>query len=141
MKRILIGVGNSLRGDDGIGLVVAGRIRSIDSVQVPSASFEMIDLWEEADEVIVVDAARSGASPGTIHRLDALARPVPGALLTTSTHSIGVSETIELARSLGRLPPSMTIYGIEVGGLTTGTDLSPEVRRAAETLVEMIDGA
>lgn len=138
---MLIGVGNSLRGDDGVGLVVADRVRSIESVGRAGASFELMDVWEGADEVIVVDAARSGAPPGTIHRLDAVAEPMPEALLATSTHSVGLSETVELARRLGRLPASVTVYGIEAGRFTRGDDLSPEVRRAAEALVEMIDGA
>ncbi len=141
MKRILIGVGNRLRGDDGVGLVVAERIRSIDSIQSPGASFELMDLWDGADEVILVDAARSGARPGTIHRLDAAEEPLPGKLLATSTHSIGLSETVELARRLRRLPGGVVVYGIEAGDLSQDEGLSPDVARAADELVEMIDGA
>ncbi len=141
MRRILIGVGNPLRGDDGVGLAVAAGVRAMESIQSPGASFELMDLWEGADEVILVDAARSGAIPGTIHRLDAGTTPLPGSMLATSTHSVGLAETVELARQLGRLPQNVTVYGIEAGNLTRGDTLSPEVRRSAEALVEMIEGA
>lgn len=141
MKRILIGVGNRLRGDDGVGLVVAERVRSIESIQSPGASFELMDLWQDADEVILVDAARSGARPGTIHRLDAALEPLPGTLLATSTHSIGLSDTVELARRLGRLPGRVVVFGVEAGNLAQREGLSPDVARAVDELVEMIDGA
>jgi hydrogenase maturation protease len=141
VKRVLIGVGNSLRGDDGVGLVVAEGVKSMKSFQAPGGSFGLIDLWEGADEVILVDAARSGSTPGTIHRIDAGKEPLPRSILVSSTHSVGLAETVEMARQLARLPARVTVYGVEVGDLTHGADLSPDVRRAAETLVEMIDGA
>ena len=68
----------------------------------------LIEDWAGADAVIVVDAVSSGAPPGTIHRLDPLAEPIPAALSQGSTHAFGLAETIELARTLDRLPPRLT---------------------------------
>jgi hydrogenase maturation protease len=94
-------------------------------------SEELMDIWAEADEVIVVDAARSGAPAGTIHSIMADKEPVPVGLLT-STHSVGVAETVELARSLGCLPSRLLIYGFEVAEVGLGEGLSAEVERAVE---------
>lgn len=141
MRRLVIGVGNPSRGDDAAGLEVARRLRRVEARRHPGASYELMDLWEGADDVIVVDAARSGAAAGTVHRYDARRQPLPLGTLATSTHSVGVADTVELARSLGRLPARLMIYGIEVGDLSTGAGLSPAVEESVQRTVEEIDGA
>ena len=141
MRRLLIGVGNPTRGDDAAGIEVARRVRRVEAMQKTSGSYELMDAWEGADEVIVVDAARSGAPAGTIHRFDAHDDPLPAGVLATSTHSVGVIETIEMARSLGRLPGRMVVYGIEVGSLSLGAGLSDQVEEAVNGLVAEIDHA
>jgi hydrogenase maturation protease len=141
MRRILIGVGNPTRGDDAAGLEVARRVTSIATHQAVNGSYELIDLWEGADEVIVVDAALSDAPPGTVHRFEAANESLPHGVLKTSTHSVGVIDAIEMARSLGRLPQRMVVYGIEVSDLAPGAGLSDEVEHAVNQLVTEIDRA
>ena len=141
MRRIVIGVGNPSRGDDGAGLEVARRVRSRGSYQVPGGSYELMEVWEGADDVIVVDAARSGSEAGTVHRFDARDQPLPGGVLGTSTHSIGVADVIEMARSLGRLPERLVVYGIETFDVSPGGPLTASVREAVDRVVEEIDGA
>ncbi len=85
----------------------------------------LIEEWTGADEVIVVDAVSSGAPPGTIHRLDPLAEPIPAALSQGSTHAFGLAETIELARALDRLPRRLTVYGIEGERFAAGRGAQP----------------
>jgi hydrogenase maturation protease len=138
---VVIGVGNPTRGDDAAGIEVAKRVRSTTAYQQSTGSYQMIDLWDGADEVIVVDAARSGAPPGTIHRIDPTSQSLPEGMLATSTHSVGVASTIELARALGRLPDRVTVYGIEVSDLNRGVGLSPPVETAVDLVVEEIDHA
>jgi hydrogenase maturation protease len=94
----------------------------------------LIEDWSGADTVIVVDAASSGAPPGTIHRLDPLSEPIPAAMSQGSTHAFGLAETIELARTLDRLPPQLTVYGIEGERFTAGEELSAPVRAAVEAV-------
>jgi hydrogenase maturation protease len=141
VRRIVIGVGNQSRGDDGVGLEVARRVRSRGSFQIPTGSYELMDVWEGADDVIVVDAARSGSLAGTVHRFDAHDESLPGGILSTSTHSIGVADAIEMARALGRLPERIVVYGIEVSDVTPGAALTASVEQAVEAVVREIDGA
>ena len=91
---------------------------------------DLLDRWEGAGEVIVVDAARSGAAPGTVHRLDGLAEPVAHG--QGSTHAFGLAETLALARALGRAPARLTVIGIEGERFGAGEELSPAVASAVE---------
>jgi len=128
VTRLIIGVGNPWRGDDGAGIEVARRVGG---VTFEGDGTGLIDVWEDADgEVVVVDAAASGASPGTIQRFDARAAPLPAHTLRSSSHHFGVADAAELARSLGRLPPTLRVYAIEGQDFGAGHDLSPLVRRA-----------
>jgi hydrogenase maturation protease len=140
---IVIGIGNAFRSDDGVGLWVARKIREQlpDSVSVLEATGEvtaLLEAWEGAAFVILVDAVRSGAAPGTIHRLDAPAERVSSIFCSGSTHSFGVGEAIELARALNRLPPRLIVYGIDGGNFGPGVELSPVVVRSAAEVAERI---
>jgi hydrogenase maturation protease len=128
---LVVGVGNAWRSDDGAGPAVARRLG--DDPRVLAYEGEpvgLIEAWAGADEVLLVDAVSSGAPPGTVHRLDALAAPLPAEPARGSTHAFGVQETIELARVLGRLPPRLLLYGIEGERFTAGGELSPAVEDA-----------
>ena len=136
---ILIGVGNGWRGDDGAGLAVARRVRELapDGVEVREVEGDataLVDAWSGAGHVVVVDAAQSGAAPGTVRRFDARSQPLPVRSLRSSTHAFGVSDAVELARSLGRLPSRLEVYAIEGASFVAGDRLSPSVERAVAEL-------
>ncbi|WP_457653546.1 hydrogenase maturation protease [Rhodocaloribacter sp.] len=135
MNALVIGVGNAMRGDDGAGLAVARALaaRVPPGVRVMEASGEgaaLMDAWRGAGTVLLVDAARSGAPPGTIHRFDAVKEPMPARFFHYSTHAFSVAEAVELARVLGALPPRLLVYGIEGRTFEAGAALSSEVARA-----------
>ncbi len=143
MNALVIGVGNAMRGDDGAGLAVARALaaRVGPGVRVMEASGEgaaLMDAWCGAETVILVDAARSGAPPGTIHRFDAVREPMPARFFHYSTHAFSVAEAVELARVLGALPPRLLVFGIEGRTFEAGAALSPEAARAAEEAAEEI---
>ena len=140
MKRIVIGVGNPFRSDDAAGLEVVRRLRNVAAHESSLGGFELMDLWQGADEVIIVDAMHSKSPPGTVRRYDAIAQSLPAATFASS-HAIGVAETIEMARQLGRLPTKLSVYGIEAERFTSGTAISPQVAAAIESVVEELDDA
>lgn len=147
---LLIGLGNELRGDDAAGLLVAREARRLlrgegaaaagagageagGAVEVLELAGEPVGLlaaWDGAERVVLVDAVASGAPPGTVHRLDAAAAPVPAAFAGASTHALGLAEAVELGRALGRLPPSLLILGVEGASFAAGADPSDAVRAA-----------
>jgi hydrogenase maturation protease len=140
---VVIGVGNEYRSDDGAGIAVARRLRALfpTGVAILEESGEgtaLMQAWQGASWVMLVDAVRSGASPGTIHRLDARAAPMPMGFFHYSTHAFSVAEAVELARSLDQLPAHLVVYGIEGGNFAAGVELSPAVEQAVEAAVERL---
>jgi len=141
---LVIGVGNEFRHDDGVGLVVAQRLReqAVPGLTILEQSGEgaaLLEAWKGHATVFLVDAVNSGAPPGTIHRLDARAGQVPSRLFRDSTHAVSVAEAIELARALDQLPPCLLLYGIEGKDFTAGAGLSPELAPAvAKVLAQLL---
>jgi len=140
---LVIGVGNPYRRDDGIGHTVAKRLRSSASVRlaVVEASGEgaaLMDLFEASPWVMLIDAISSGASPGTVVRVDAVQETLPHRLFRFSSHAFGVGQAVELARALGRLPQRLTIFGVEGADFTEGLGLSPEVAQVVEQVVGFV---
>jgi len=133
----VLGVGNAWRGDDDAGLEVARMLRRtapdgthvVDYEGKPSG---LIDAWEGENEVVLVDAVRSGAPPGTVHRLNPLEKPLPAELFRHSPPPLGVAEAVEMARVLDRLPTRLALYGIEGRSFDAGGPLDPQVRSAVE---------
>lgn len=137
MTSIVIGIGNEYRRDDGVGLVVADLLRSRvpAGVEVVGCELEpsrLIDAWEGAELALVVDAVHSGAEPGTLHRFDAGAAPVPAAVFRSSTHAFGVGEAVELSRVLGTLPARVVLFGVEGEEFAAGEGLTAPVEAAVE---------
>lgn len=134
-ETLVIGVGNAYRGDDGAGIAVARKLAAqrLPGVRVMEMNGEgtsLVDAWKDVPSVLLVDAVSSGAVPGTIHRFEVQAGPLPTELKHHSSHFFGVAEAVEVARALGRIPPRLVIYGIEGKNFSLGRDLSPEVEGA-----------
>lgn len=140
---LVIGVGNEYRHDDAVGLVVARRLReknlqNVIVLEMSGTGAELIEAWRGAEKVILIDAAHSGAEPGKVFRFEAHHQSIPTEFFHYSTHALSVAEAIELARTLGHLPPHIIVYGIEGKDFTMGTGLSPEVEQAALTVLSRI---
>lgn len=140
---LIIGVGNIYRGDDGAGLAVARRLRENDLpgvtvIEQAGEGTALMEAWRNAERVALIDAVRSQARPGTIHRFDAHQGRLPTSVVYCSTHAFGLAEAVELARVLAWLPPVLIVYGIEGARYQEGTGLSPPVKHAVEQLATRI---
>jgi hydrogenase maturation protease len=140
---LIAGIGNPDRGDDGVGPAVAWRLRG----RVPSGvsilersgdALALIDDWKGFPSVILVDAVAPITKTGRVHHLDLTGSPLPVASTPRSTHAFGLAETVELARSLGRLPLFIVAYLVEGEQFETGALLSPAVAEAVEEVAERI---
>jgi hydrogenase maturation protease len=139
LRCIVLGVGNADRGDDAAGPAVAQHLQSLlpAGVEVITHSGEataLVAQMEGATSAFLIDACASGAPPGTIHRFDVSAAPMPDIALGLSTHGFGLATAVELARALGQLPRLCIVYAIEGVLFETGTPLSPPV---AATVAEV----
>lgn len=148
------GVGNEFRRDDGAGIVVARRVAAIVgegdtpslgkgrslTVVFAAEPLRLVD-GSDADLVVVVDAIRSGAPPGTVTvtRLDELAvSPASSAQAALSTHAGRVWDVLRLARELGRAPAEVVVVGIEAAEVGHGTGLSDAVAKAVDGAVSAV---
>lgn len=137
MGRIVIGVGNRDRGDDAAGVAVAEDLAGVTTHVVDAGALDLFELWSAHDTVVVVDAMRSGAEPGSIRLFDVTDTPLPEETFA-STHSFGPAVGIELARALGRMPSRIEVIGIEAGDFTTGGELSPPVAIAVHEVARRL---
>jgi hydrogenase maturation protease len=136
-------VGNAFRGDDAAGLEVAKLLEGTlpDGAELLRREGEptaLMDAWQGADAVWLVDAVHSGGRTGTVHRLDAGEHELPSGLFRASTHAFGLAEAVELARALGRLPARTVVLGIEGARFEAGVELSPEVAAAVPGVAEAL---
>ena len=144
-RAVVIGVGNPLRGDDAVGLEVARRVREsappgVVVLERDGEPAALLEAWEGARAVILVDAVCSGAEPGTVHRFDVSEGELPVAPGGVSSHGLGVGEAIELARVLGRLPARAVLFGIEADDTGLGAEPTSAIRGAIDEVAARVVG-
>lgn len=141
----VIGVGNPDRGDDGVGPAVAARVANLadplTEVTVSTADpSRLMERWDGADAVVIVDAVVDGAAPGTIRVVDLAQGPLPPDIAAVTTHGMGVGAAIDLARAMGRLPRRVVVVGVSAEHFE-GRHLTDPVQRAvpdaADTVLEV----
>lgn len=141
---VVIGIGNDFRGDDAVGLYTA---RLLEERGLPGTSIvvgvaegtALIDHWESAAKCFVIDCAVSGANPGTRHTFQAHIEAIPGDIFTGySTHNISVTDAVELAKVMGKLPKELIVYGIEGCNFEPGAALSKDVESMAREVAREI---
>jgi hydrogenase maturation protease len=140
---LIVGVGNPYRGDDAAGLLVARRLREacpagVRVVETRGETAELLDVWEGAELVVLIDAVVADAPPGTIYRFAVGADPVPPVFARRSTHTLGVGEAIGLAAALDRLPPCLIVYGIAGRRFELGESHSPPVEAAVAAVTSRV---
>jgi len=137
---LVIGLGNTDRGDDAAGLLVARRLREAgaDAIQHTGTIADLLDMWQSADDVLIVDTVTSGDVPGSVHVWDARTAEFETEIFRSSTHSFGLGELLKLAGALGRLPNHITVYGIEGSQFALGAKPSAQVLAGIERAIEQI---
>ena len=138
----IIGIGSPF-SDDRLGWEV---INKLEQELVPDDKFALltcdrpnlglVNLMQGTEEVILIDAIRSGCEPGNLVRLNHDEIMQKPDLL--SSHDFGVQQAIALAQALNELPPKLTFYGIEIGDLNYSEQLSSCITNAIPKLVTHI---
>lgn len=117
MSLVILGLGNDLLGDDGIGLLAADRLRCCEAGDVTvrtttQSGLYLLEHLQGFDDAIVLDSVL-GEHPGTIRELQ---KPDLPELLVPSAHYAGLPEALALARASGvPMPRRLRIFGVEIG--------------------------
>lgn len=141
---LVIGLGNPLRGDDGVGMRIADLLtrRALpDGVEVAhggTGGLELVNLMEGWPRVIVVDAAEVGQAPGGFVRFALDEAHLVGGDQHLSIHAAGLRDAVLLAEVLGVLPDEVIIYGIQPAALEWNESLSPQVEAAIPAILSSI---
>ncbi len=143
-KRVIVlGVGNLLLSDEGVGVHVAKKLMEMElppGVQVVEGGtdgFRLMNVVTEADRLIIVDAVKGGEAPGSIYRFDIKDAPTYPDAYKTSVHQIGILEVVHLSELVGKTPET-TIIGVEPRSLDLGMELSPEVEATLPRIIEIV---
>jgi hydrogenase maturation protease len=144
-KTLILGMGNSLLSDDGVGICVAAELKNrvdrpeITVMETGVAGLSLLDLLVGYDKAIIVDAIQTvGGKAGQIYRLDPKAFDT--ALHTASSHGIDFTTALEFGKKLGLpIPQEIVILAIEASDVSTfNEECTPEVKQAVPACVEMV---
>ncbi len=141
-KTVVIGVGNLLLKDEGIGIHVAHALQKLDIPQGVEiidggTSPDLIAYSEAGDKLIIIDAAQAGGEPGTIYRF----HPndwTSASAATFSAHELGVEQSLKIMSLIGNEPEEIVIIGIEPKEIGWGTELSPELEQKVPEIVKVV---
>lgn len=143
-KTLVLGIGNLVMSDDGVGVKVVQRIqggfRLPEHVQVidgGTLGLDLLPMLEQIERLIVVDAVETGKEPGTCVRLTGEELPI--ALETkVSPHQMGLKDLLAVARLMGNSPREMVLIGVQPGSIEMNTELTPEVEAKVDLLIETV---
>lgn len=147
-RDLVVGLGSPDRGDDAVGRVVARAAAALDLAGVRVVEHEdptsLADLWEGCRLAVVVDAVRTGAPAGSLVRIatSRTGEPLPATAWASTglggTHAFGLGASIELCRTLGRLPERLVVVGVEAEGFGYGEPLSVAVAAAVPGALDAV---
>ena len=141
---LILGLGNPLLGDEGIGVRVIEELKGlqlpdgVEAVEGGTAGVGLVGLMEGYQRVIIVDAADMGHPPGRVVRFTPLEVQFKTAEAPLSLHQIGLGEVLALAEALEAAPAEVIIIGVQPGRIEAGVGLSPEVEGAIPQIIGMI---
>lgn len=132
---VVIGIGNVLMSDDGVGIHAVRYLEDKLPDDVPLVEggvygLDLLPSLEGRDKAVFIDAIAAGEEPGAVFRFTPEDVRKSRDALAMSLHDLGLYELIAAAQLLGQCPRSIIVIAVQVKSLEVGTELSPEVRDA-----------
>jgi len=140
-KTLILGIGNILRKDDGVGIHVINRLGDtnlppeVTLLDGGTAGVDLLHYLQNINKLIVIDAILTNEKPGTIHVLSV---PYLSPSPFPSFHQIGLMETIAMANLLWGRIETIIIGIVPNDYINYGMELTPEVSNAVDEVIEMI---
>jgi hydrogenase maturation protease len=144
-KKVLIGLGNLLMTDEGIGvrviqeLIRTERIPSdIEALDLGPGGLTVLHAMNEMDEAFFIDCAFMGEEPGTLKRFRAEDAQTVKVQARQSAHEGDLFETLELAKRVGQCPDKIVVFGIQPEIVELGADLSTTLEAQLPAYVDAV---
>ena len=140
-KTVVLGLGNILHADDGVGPHAIIRLRAdsrvpadVSLVEGGTLGLELLPYVWDCARLIVIDAVDVGEPPGTVVRMSGEElNSLPG---KSSAHQLGVSDLLVALRVLARRQPMVTLLGVQPGNTDWSTELSSPVAAVMHSLLD-----
>jgi hydrogenase maturation protease len=142
---LVLGLGNILLSDEGIGVHAASALKKrysfapevVEVIDGGTMGLDLLPLFEGKDKIIIIDAVDFGKEPGYISIISNDA--IPSALKTKlSVHHIGLSDVLYAAKFMGVMPSDVCLIGVQPGSLDVSLDMTDEIQGKLDELVNII---
>lgn len=146
MKAVVLGVGNVILADEGVGVRVIEALErdytmpeGVTVIDAGTSGMEMLEDMSDLDFLLVVDAIAAGKAPGELVQLRGDAVPV-FFRRNLSPHGIGLSDVLASLEFLGAEPKETVILGVQPASLELSTELTPLIAaRVPELVAQVVD--
>jgi hydrogenase maturation protease len=141
---VILGLGSSLRGDDGVGPAVIEWLDrqvlppGVETIDGGTSGLDIVSILMGRERAIIVDAANVRREPGQWLRFTPDVTQLKSSDVTLSLHSAGFAEALALGAALNVLPPTIVIYGVQPQNLDWSPQLSDAVQAAVAELGQAI---
>ena len=143
MKIGIIGIGNPLRQDDGIGIVLLEKLRQekkgfpddLEYVDGGTGGMSLLHVLVRFDIAVVVDAVDFNGKPGEYIFFNPDESRSKKPMVTTSTHGSDFFDVLRVSKQLHENPDKLYIFGIQPKTMSAGTELSSELKYAIPTFI------
>lgn len=144
MKVTIVGVGNILLQDEGVGVHAIKKLseryefpEDVEIIDGGTMGLDLLPFVENTDRLLLVDAIDLKEKPGTIGIIED--KDLPAVIKTKiSPHQIGLNDLLSVMRLLEKEPENITVIGIQPGSMQIGTELSAQVRQNLDDLINAI---
>ena len=138
----MVGVGNLLLKDEGIGVHIAHALQQIDiphNVKIidGGTSPDLPHYLKDIDKLIIIDAVKAGGKPGTIYRFHPHDLNIESERII-SLHELGLEQSLRMMRLIGNEPKETVIIGIEPKEIDWGTKLSAELQQKIPKIINIV---
>lgn len=144
MKTAVMGIGNLLMTDEGIGVHIINKLKeeytfpgSVSLIDGGTMGLDLLPFFEGNDRVLIIDAVNFRKEPGTIEIIEGDKVP---ALFNSklSAHQIGLPDMLFAAKLMDISPPEICLIGIQPKSIETGAELTDEISSRVDFLVDKI---
>ena len=142
---LVLGLGNILLGDEGVGVRVVERLEAQydfpEGVRVLDGGTLGLDLLpyvEAASRLLVVDAVRANKPPGSLVRLAGDKVPIFLDAAKVSAHQEGLQDLLAVSALVGCLPHDLVFWGVQIESPGVGLALSPAVAGQVDALADKV---